>query len=541
MQEHIVIIGAGQAALDAVLLHQAANPDSKATALYPELNPLPEFSCSTMERYLGLGIEFPERLRACGIDRKAKKVHVRDAVSGVDSTIVYDKLVLASGSAPGDLDVLGEVPGRIFRSGGYADAKRLKPRDGKTVVIGTGLNMLLTVSALLRHEKGSIEVIPVDASNAHSPLSDQLTHMVRHHLTESGVIFHEDVSLESIESTACGLILTTSQGDISAVRVVNATSCRPVTYFVAETGLETDRHGNVVVDADLRTSDPNIFACGDCASFISEICKMPIPGATIKSSARRQTQTLARSLAGESLPFTALPLAWSVGLGDLTVAGAGLNVDTAKACGFDKAMSATAIQFDRAHFMPEVTLMTLELVFDADTRRVLGIHGISTTGDALCGRISAVSALLASKPDVDDIANLEVAYSPPFASAMDIINTVANVADNMLAGVNEGISAAEFEAMWAERDSDKYFFLDCRELGNARQFIERHPDYWNHIPQGEVADRISEVPDDRKIILLCNTGARSYEAQVVLKHAGREDVVNVDGGMTAVRQSGVKV
>ena len=122
-----------------------------------------------------------------------------------------------------------------------------------------------------------------------------------------------------------------------------------------------------------------------------------------------------------------------------------------------------------------------------------------------------------------------------------MLNAVANIAENILAGVNEGIGADEFDRIWQERDNDECFFLDCRELGNAESLIERHPLHWNHIPQGEIAKRISEIPTDRKIILLCNTGARSYEAQVTLKHAGINNVANVDGGIAAIKQSGVKV
>lgn len=541
MPEHVVLIGTDTAGLDAVLQYQQGNPAVRATALYPDHNPLPEFSCSIMGRYLGRGIEFPERLRACGIDRDNKRIRVRDNISGADSFIAYDKVVFASGAAPGDLDIRGELPGKVLRISGHAEANRLFPMEGTTVVVGNGLNMLLTVSALLKHGKGDIAVIPEYGRDVVTPLSASLAAMVYHTLGESGVTVHENARLETIQSRQDGLRLVTDTGTIDADRIINATHSVPVTDVAEEAGLETDPHGGIVVDAAMRTSDPDIYACGSCAAFINEICDNPIPGNSIRASVPRQSRILAGNLGGESAPFTAIPGAWSVTVADLTISGTGLTVEGAKACGFDKAMSATAIQFDRAHFMPDAALMTLELVFDPLTRRVLGIQGISTMGDGLCGRISAVSAILSSKPTVDDVANLEVAYSPPFASAMDVLNTVANVADNMLAGVNEGIDASEFERLWAERETNDHFFLDCRELGNAAPFIEQYPDHWNHIPQGELGRRLAEIPEDMKIILLCNTGARSYEAQVELKHAGRTDVVNVDGGMTALRQTGVKV
>lgn len=540
MPESIILIGADEPGLNSVIRYIQDNPDSKAIVLYPELNPIPEFSCMTMERYLGRGIEFPENLRAFGIDRDNKRVRVRDNFSGAESSVPYDKLVFASGATPAELDVPGDHLSKIIRLGSYEDAARLRPIEGKTLVIGNGLNMFLATSVLLNQSAGKIEVLLRSDGSAPAPLSSDLSQMVRHHLVESGVTLHTEASLKRIESLGDGLKVITDKGDIEVSRVINASHNVAVSYLASGAGLDMDDTGGIIVDAHLRTRDPHIFACGNCASFIGKVCNAPVPGTHVKSTTPRQVRILADSLNG----VTEVPLAplstFSLSIGDLTIAGAGLSVEAARKCGF-KPMSATAIQFDRAHFMHNAELMTLELVFDADTRQVLGIQGLSKSGEALRGRISAVSAILPKHPTIEDISNLELAYSPPFASAMDVLNTVANVADNMLAGINEGIGAEEFEQIWNERAKSDDFLLDCRELGNAGPFLERHPLHWNHIPQGEIARRLEEIPRDRRIILLCNTGTRSYEAQVVLKHAGFKEVVNVDGGITAVKQAGIKV
>ncbi|QJB56807.1 FAD-dependent oxidoreductase [Pseudodesulfovibrio sp. zrk46] len=540
MSEQIILIGADEPGLNGVIKYLRSNPDTKATVLYPEINPLPEFTCMTMERYLGRGIEFPETLRAIGVDRENKRVNVRDDITGAESFMAYDKLVFASSSTPADLEVPGDHYSKIIRLGSMADAVRLIPAKGKHLVVGSGLNLLLAASVLLGQGNCEIEmIIQKDGTNT-TPLSDNLFRMVKHHLTESGVKLHEDTHLTKIEAKNDSLIAITDNGEFEADRIVNATPNMAVSYLAAEAGLETDDVNGIIVDALLRTQDPNIFACGKCASFLGEMCKSPVPGVQVASTTVRQANILAAMLEGSEATQLTPVSAYSIPLTDITVAGAGLSVEAARHCGFTP-MSSTVIQFDRAHFMPDAELMTLELVFDAPTRRVLGIQGLSRMGEALCGRISAVAALLPQQPTIDDISNLEVAYSPPFASAMDVLNTVANVADNILMGTNEGISTEEFEKQWAERETGNDFFLDCRELGNAEPYLNRHPVFWNHIPQGELARRLDEVPRDKRIILLCNTGTRSYEAQVVLKHAGYEDVVNVDGGMAAVKQSGVEV
>tara|TARA_Y100001954_G_scaffold4787_1_gene5251 strand:+ start:97015 stop:98637 length:1623 start_codon:yes stop_codon:yes gene_type:complete len=540
MSERIVLIGADEAALNGVMEYQRKHPDTEAIVIYPEFNPVPEFSCDVLERYLGRGIEFSEDLRASGVDTEAKRVIIRDHASGAEGSITYDKLIFAACAAPEEFDVLGDHIARIVRVGSHVDTTRLRPMDGTTLVIGSGLNLLMTVSVLLKHKKGSIEVILQNTGHLGKPMSEDLFAMVLHHLRESGVTIHEDHTLKQIEEVGSELKVTTDKGEFTASRVINAKTSLAVSYLAQEAGFETDKVGGIIVDGQLRTNINDVYACGGCASFISDMCKKPIPGTCIKFTEHRQSTALAKALEGTKARLFNPICTYSITLGDRTVAGAGLTVDAARECGFTP-MSATAIQFDRAHFMPEADLMTLELVFDAPTRRVLGIQGMSKSGEALRGRISSVSAILAKRPSIDDIANLELAYSPPFASAMDVINTVANVADNMLAGINEGISATEFEALWQERENGDSFFLDCRELGNAKPFIEAHPAHWNHIPQGEIARRLSEIPEGKKIVLMCNTGTRSYEAQVTLKHAGFNDVANVDGGMTAVKQTGVKI
>ena len=540
MSERIILIGTDNPGLTAASTFLKTRPESEVLVIYPELNPLPEFTCDKIDRHLQKGMIFQETLKAFGIDRERKLVLVRDEISGMESELDYGTLIIATGAAPQNFDIPGDHLPEIVRVGTFEDASKLKPIEGKTLIIGKGASLLMTVSCLLRHKSGTIEVVIPKDCEGEEPLSDNLSGMVFHHLETAGVTIHRDQTLTAISKDESGIHLKTTEQGITADRVINATFSKPVTENFSSSGLALDEHGGVIVDSRMGTNDKSILACGSCATFTSHFCDIPVPGAQIRASEHRQACSVAARLAGWDREFTTPPGAYSIDLGKFTVSGAGLTVEEAKKCGFSP-MSSTVIQFDRAHFMFGVELMTLELVFDAPTRRVLGIQGLAKSGQALSGRVSAVSAILPRKPAIEDISNLEIAYSPPFSSAMDVLNTAANVADNMLEGINEGISAAEFREIWSEREKGNRFFLDCREIGNAGQFVERHPDHWNHIPQGEIARRLAEIPDDRQIVLICNTGARSYEAQVTLKHAGYSNVVNVDGGMTAIRQSGIEL
>ncbi len=230
-----------------------------------------------------------------------------------------------------------------------------------------------------------------------------------------------------------------------------------------------------------------------------------------------------------------------VKLFEISACGAGLTIETALREGFD-AINVHVEQFDRAHFYPEKTIMSLELVVEKATRRVLGIQGVSTLGDALTARINAVAILLADKPTIEDVSNAEIVYSPPFASAMDILNVAGNVAENILEGRCAVIDPEEFERLWNERaDNDTVCFIDTRLIGNSQPLAEKYPGQWNAIPEEEIHDRIAEIPKDRTVVLVCNTGLRAYESQLMLKELGVTNTVNVQGGMVAMHKIGADI
>ncbi|MCU0578449.1 MAG: pyridine nucleotide-disulfide oxidoreductase, partial [Desulfobacterota bacterium] len=201
-------------------------------------------------------------------------------------------------------------------------------------------------------------------------------------------------------------------------------------------------------------------------------------------------------------------------------------------------VSAFVVQFDRAHFFPDKDLMYLEIVAEKKTGRVLGVQGLGNRGDGLFARLGAVSALLPHRPTLSDISNLELPYSPPFSAAMDILNALGNTAENILAGKNRTINPEQVLELWKNRDPEKFLFLDCRGWGNAEPFVQKYPGVWKSIPQDQLGQRLADVPRDRQLILVCNTGVRSYEAQIALDQAGFRNCLNLQGGVAALKKIG---
>ncbi len=490
------------------------------------------------------GVKMVPSTKATRIDRERKVVEVEEVNSGVKAELPYDKLVIATGSRPRKLNIPGEELEGVHYVASLLDAERIRAMVTKgsverAVIVGAGFIGLEMADALA--DMWGVEVTVVELTDQILPglVSSTMARMARTHMEEQGVAFCMGQTVSKIEGQGKVQKVVTSAGELEADLVILAAGVLPNDQLAREAGLDVSERGGILVDETMRTSDQDIFSGGDCVIIKHLITGDPffLP---LGSMANRQGRVIGDNMAGLERKFEGAVGSFCVKLFETSVAGTGLSLAAAKRAGLD-AVSVLQVQLDRAHFYPEKELMTLELVVEKGTRRVLGMQGFAGTGDAMIGRVNAVASLLKFKPTVEDISNMEIAYSPPFASAMDVLNSLANVADNVLEGRNTGITPEEFEELWSKRDTTEYYFLDCRETSDGHQFVEKHGSDWNNIPQGKLAKRLDELPRDKKIVLICNTGARSYEAQITLEDQGFKTVFNLQGGMAALRKTGVEV
>ncbi|MCJ2164186.1 MULTISPECIES: FAD-dependent oxidoreductase [unclassified Pseudodesulfovibrio] len=489
------------------------------------------------------GVDVKVLTKATRIDREKKCVEVENVKTGEKDCIGYDKLVIATGASPRKLGLPGEELEGVNYVCNPGDATRIRESISKgevsnAVIIGAGFIGLEMAEAFA--DMWGIETSVVEITDQILPrlVSPALATMGQKHMEENGVVFYFGETVKAIEGENGRVTrVVTSARTLDADAVIISAGVVPNSDLAKEAGLAVHERGGVYVDELMRTNDPDIYAGGDCC-----IIKNMITGGDaflpLGSMANRQGRIIGTNLAGGNARSDGVVGSFVVKLFESSIAGTGLSLGAAKAAGFD-AMSVLLIQLDRAHFYPTKELMTLEMVVDKSNRRVLGVQGFGSSGDALVGRINAVAAILKSAPTVDDISNMELAYSPPFAAAMDILNSLANLADNALAGINRGVGPDGFKELWEKRDQETCFFLDCRENADAAPYMERNPEIWHNVPQGEIYDRLDEIPEDRPIVLICNTGARSYEAQIMLDAKGYKDVTNIQGGMAAIKKFGV--
>ncbi len=485
------------------------------------------------------------RTRALFIDRKAKSVLVENLATGTQTSLAYDKLVLAMGSSPNRPPIPGIELAGIGPATNLDEAETIKNsvaggKVNNAVVVGggfIGLEVAVALGDMWGIPTSVVEIAPQILPNF---LSATLARMAAKDLTNNEVSVYTGekvVRFEGEDGRVTKVI--TDKREIPADLVVLAAGVRPNTEIAKAAGLELTERGLIVVDEHMRTSDPDIYAGGDCASIKNLVTGKP-SWFPLGSMANRQGRVIGSNLAGKDDTFPGAVGAWGVKLFKQSAAGAGLTIESALREGFD-AINVHVEQIDRAHFYPDKALMVLELAVDRKTRRVLGIQGMCENGDALAARVNALAPLIARNAVVSDVSNLEVLYSPPFASAMDIINVVGNVAENILENRCRSMTQEEFEKLWQNRDNDEVFFLDARVDRDAAPFLQKYPRHWHNIPQDEIRERFKEVPKDKPVVLVCNTGLRSYEAQLGLDALGVTDTRSVLGGMSSAKRLGVDI
>ncbi len=488
------------------------------------------------------GVTVLPRTRALRVDRSRRVVEVEDLETGERRDLPYDKLVFGTGSVP----VIPPFPGtglrNVFAVSNLQNALDIKEaiigQDiARGVVIGGGAIGVEVTEALA--DVWGIKTSIVERLGHILPQSFDavVTAMAEHHLAQKGVevLTGESVlRIEGEEGTVRRVV--TDRRALPADLVIIAAGARPNSSLAEKAGLEVGEGGGIAVDEHLRTSDPDIYAGGDCIENRSFVTGGTVY-APLGSLANRHGRVIASHLAGKPASFPGVAGTFIVKVFDLCLAAAGISQERAVAEGID-ADRVLTVGYDRAHFMPEKSLLFLQLVFDRRTRKVLGIQGVGRADDALAVRVDSVAALLRYGPTVEDIGNLEVAYSPPFASAMDSVNALGNAAANLLDGLWNRMTAGEaLERL--SREDDRTVFLDLNSPKSADPYVKRYPGRWVNIPYERLLDRLEEVPGDRPVVTICDSGIRSYESQLLLRAKGIAEVFAMEGGLNYLRKAGL--
>jgi NADPH-dependent 2,4-dienoyl-CoA reductase/sulfur reductase-like enzyme/rhodanese-related sulfurtransferase len=491
------------------------------------------------------GVQVLTRTKALAIDRKAKKLKVKNLQTGAEQELDYDKLLLATGSKPFVLPIPGAELDGVFTVSDLHKAIAIKERIakgqvGKAVVIGggaIGIEMAEALTDLWGVETALVEFMPqllpkiVDA---------EFAAMLKKHLQDKNVAVYTGEGAGEIVGSSDGkaVAVKTPQRTLEADLVIMAAGVRPRSELAKEAGLTVEPWGGVTVNSRMQTSDPDIYAAGDCIAIRHAVTGRQT-FAPMGSLANREGRVAADNMAGQSSRLDGVVGAFIMKAFERCIAATGISYETALAEGFDADYSLTA-PADRAHFFPSTSAVILQLVFDRRSRRVLGVQAFGAMNDSISARINAAAVLISKGAVIEDFSMAEMAYAPPFSSAIDSLNAAAFVADNLCAGLLRKVSMSRFLA-WVEDFSAEpdWIALDIRHPKEAAAMAEKFgADKWLAVPYQEVRARHEEIPDDKTLVILCDAGTRSYEVQVFLDHIGKQNSLVLSGGFNVIRRIG---
>ena len=475
------------------------------------------------------GINVLNRTEAMRIDRRGGRVEVKDLNSGRTRWLEYDKLVLATGARP----VVPPIPGKelrnVFVVHHVEDAEAIRTAIAETdvrnvVIVGGGLIGVETAEALSQCgvHVSIVEMLP----QIFSMLDWEIARHVEKHLIEKGASVLTDSKVLALESgqagdTAVGGVKTERQ-TLSADMVILAIGVRPNTELAATADLEIGATGAIQVDAHMQTSDPDIYAAGDCVESTNLVTGKPcfVP---LGSTANKHGRVAAVNVCGGDDVFPGVLGSTVCKVFDYTVARTGAGEEEARAAGFDVVTCLNPAP-DKAHYYPLAKPLMLKLIADRKTRRLLGAQATGP-GEA-SKRIDVAATAITAGLTVDQVAKLDLAYAPPFSPAMDNLIVAADILRNKMDQQLQSLTPIQVKQM-LEAGED-IFLLDNR---SPTEYEQTHIEHATLIPLGALRERAHEVPRDKPVVAFCKSSLRAYEAARILHGLGHENVKVLDGGV----------
>ena len=460
------------------------------------------------------------------IDRDKKELTVKNVKDNTIFTETYDKLVIATGSTPIRPNILGIHNHNVFTLWNIPDTDKIKTyiennKIKEATIIGGGFIGLEMAENL--HGLG-LQVTIIEMQNqVMAPIDFEMAQLLHENITDNGVnLILNDGVIEFKHENGHTEIVLNSGKKVLTDMVILSIGVRANSLLAKEAGLALNQRGGIIVNEYLQTNDDDIYAVGDVIEiehFVTK-AKTMIP---LAGPANKQARILADNIVGDKIPYNGA-LGTSVAkVFDLNVASTGINEKTLISQGKIKGVDYHAIlisQKSHAGYYPGSTPLVLKMLFTVEGT-ILGAQIVGQ--DGVDKRIDTLATAIRLKGTIYDLEELDFSYAPPFSSAKDPVNMLGYVAQNVLDQFVKFVDWQEFDAILQNKAKEnEYILLDVRET--VERMVYHIPGTY-HIPQGEVRARLDELDKNKKIIVFCAVGVRSYNIARALMQLGYDAYV----------------
>lgn len=381
----------------------------------------------TPEEFAQAGIEIHTKCQVMKVIPEEKSVFVKNLETGQMFLDSYDRLLVATGARAIVPDLEGtDLSGvHVLKTmeDGFILKETVNRPDIMNIVIAGGGYIGIEAAETLNAAGKNVRVIEA-ADRILGPFDREIEQLIREHLEEKGVTFHLGERLEAIGGNDQGRVINirTNTGSYPADLVILALGIRPASEVLKGTKVRMLRNGAIQIDREMKTSLPDIYAAGDCASVYSLIEEGDTYIA-LGTNANKCGRIAGENILGKHIKYMGTLGSAAVKAGDLEAARTGMSEDTAKKLGIE--YTAVFVKtLDHAAYYPNPEELWIKLICEKRSRRILGAQAAGRKGAVL--RIDVFAAAITNKMTAPELGMTDLCYAPPFAGVWDAVNIAAN-------------------------------------------------------------------------------------------------------------------
>ena len=482
-----------------------------------------ELTLQTPERFFSrFRIRMKVRHEVTAIHPDRKSVSVKNLETGEEFEEHYDKLLLSPGAKPVWPNLPGMDSGKLFTLRTVEDTLRIKEfihqnKPKSAVMVGGGF-IGLEVAENLRELGMEVTLVQLSRQLL-TPFDADIASFIHSEVRKHGVKLALGSSVEGFEEKNGGVdVLLRDQPTLHTDMVVLAIGVSPESSLAKQAGLALGIKGSILVNDRMETSVPDIYAVGDAVqvknSVTGEDALIALAG-----PANKQGRIAADNICGGDSRYFGSQGSSIIKVFDMTAAITGINEFNARSAGL--AVDTVILSpMSHAGYYPGGKLMTMKVVFEKETYRLLGAQIVGY--DGVDKRIDVLATAIHAGMKATDLKDLDLSYAPPYSSAKDPVNMAGFMIDNISKGLKQ----------WHLSDTEKLprdgsvTLLDTR---TAEEYSRGHIEGFRNIPLDELRERIGEIAPGKPVYVICQSGLRSYIATRILEGYGFE-AYNFAGG-----------